>query len=86
MKRTYPLIIEQGEEALFGCFPDLPGLAVGGATREEVLQYAREFLREYLADYEARGAEPPQPSPAVALAHVEVDDDAPVDPARAKAR
>ena len=45
MKRSYPLIIEQGDEGLFGFFPDLPGLTVAGATREEVVALARELQR-----------------------------------------
>jgi hypothetical protein len=42
MKRSYPLLIEQGDDGLFGFFPDLPGLTVAGTTREEVVALARE--------------------------------------------
>jgi hypothetical protein len=42
MKRSDPLLIEQGDDGLFGFFPDLPGLTVAGTTREEVVALARE--------------------------------------------
>lgn len=74
MKRTYPLIIEQGDEGLFGFFPDLPGLTVAGKSREEVVASAREFLREYLADYQQRGEPWPEPTNAVGMELLDVDD------------
>jgi len=73
MKRTYPLLIEQGDRGLFGHFPDLPGLVVAGDTREEVVALAREFARDYLADFDQKGRPWPDPSPTVALAQVEID-------------
>ena len=42
-------------------FPDLPGLAVSGDTREEVVLHAGEYLRDYLADYKQRGEPWPKP-------------------------
>ena len=74
MKRTYPMIVEQGEHGLFGYFPDLPGLTVGGDTREELEALAREFMRDYLEDYDRRGEPWPEATQAVALAYVEFDD------------
>jgi predicted RNase H-like HicB family nuclease len=74
MKRTYPMIVEQGEHGLFGYFPDLPGLTVGGDTREELEALAREFMRDYLEDYDRRGVPWPEPTQAVALTFVEFDD------------
>lgn len=74
MKRTYPLIIEQGEEGLFGFFPDLPGLTVAGATRDEVLASARTFLHEYLADYLQRGEPWPEATQAVGLELLDVEE------------
>jgi predicted RNase H-like HicB family nuclease len=74
MKRTYPMIVEQGEHGLFGYFPDLPGLTVGGDTREELEALAREFMRDYLQEIGRRGEPWPEPTPAVALAFVEFDD------------
>jgi predicted RNase H-like HicB family nuclease len=84
MKRTYPLLIEQGDKGLFGHFPDLPGLVVAGDTREEVVALARDFMRDYLADYTEKGAHWPDPSPTIALALVEIDE-AEVMPQAAKA-
>ena len=74
MKRTYPMIVEKGEHGLFGYFPDLPGLTVGGDTREELEALAREFMRDYLEDYDRRGEPWPEATPAVALTFVEFDD------------
>ena len=74
MKRSYPLIIEQGDEGLFGFFPDLPGLTVAGASREEVVAHARDFLREYLADYEERGEAWPDATRAVGLELLDVEE------------
>jgi predicted RNase H-like HicB family nuclease len=74
MKRSYPLLIEQGDDGLFGFFPDLPGLTVAGTTREEVVALAREFLREYLADYQERGQPWPDATRAVALELLDVEE------------
>jgi predicted RNase H-like HicB family nuclease len=74
MKRTYPLIIEQGEEGLFGFFPDLPGLTVAGGTHEEVVASARGFLREYLADFQQRGQPWPDATRAVGLELLDMDE------------
>jgi predicted RNase H-like HicB family nuclease len=74
MKRTYPMIVEQGEHGLFGYFPDLLGLTVGGDTREELEALAREFMRDYLEDYDRRGEPWPEATQAVALTFVEFDD------------
>ena len=74
MKRSYPLLIEQGDDGLFGFFPDLPGLTVAGTTREEVVALAREFLREYLADYQERGQPWPDATRAVALELLDIED------------
>jgi predicted RNase H-like HicB family nuclease len=72
MKRTYPLIIEQGDERLFGFFPDLPGLTGAGGTREEVISQARDFLRDYLADFEQRGKPWPDATRAVGMELLDV--------------
>jgi predicted RNase H-like HicB family nuclease len=74
MKRTYPLIIEQGDDGLFGFFPDLPGLTVAGSTREEVVASARDFLREYLADYEQRGKPWPDATRAVGMELLDIEE------------
>jgi predicted RNase H-like HicB family nuclease len=74
VRHTYPLIVEQGDKGLLGFFPDLPGLMVGGNTREEVLALAREFIRDYLADFDRRGEPWPESTQAVALELVEVDE------------
>ena len=74
MKRSYPLIIEQGDEGLFGFFPDLPGLTVAGATREEVVALAREFLRDSLADFQQRGEPWPDATRAVGLELLDVEE------------
>ena len=74
MKRTYPLIIEQSEESLFGFFPDLPGLAVSGETREDVVVHAHKYLRDYLSDYKQRGEPWPKATRAVGLELMEVDE------------
>jgi predicted RNase H-like HicB family nuclease len=67
------MIIEQGQSGLFGSFPDLPGLTVGGDTQEEIIALAREFMRDYLADYDRKGKSWPDSTPAVALALIEID-------------
>lgn len=73
MKHTYPLIIEQGDEGLFGFFPDLPGLTVAGGTHEEVVSRARQFLREVLADHSRRGEPWPEPTRATRLELLDVE-------------
>jgi predicted RNase H-like HicB family nuclease len=74
MKRSYPLIIEQAKEGLFGFFPDLPGLTVAGETRDEVVAHARDFLRDYLADYRQRGLPWPDATQAIGLELVEIEE------------
>jgi predicted RNase H-like HicB family nuclease len=74
MKRTYPLIIEQGDEGLFGFFPDLPGLTVAGGTREEVVAAARDFLRDYLADFQQRGKPWPDATRAVGMELLDIEE------------
>ena len=74
MKRTYPMIIEQGKDGLFGSFPDLPGLTVGGDTAEELVALAREFMVDYLADCMEKGGEWPEASPTVAVVQVDVEE------------
>lgn len=74
MKRSYPLIIEQGDQGLFGFFPDLPGLTVAGATREEVVAMARTYLREYLADFQERGQPWPDATRAVGMELLEIEE------------
>lgn len=74
MKRSYRLIVEQGDEGLFGFFPDLPGLTVAGGSREEGVASARNFLREYLADFQQRGEPWPEATRAVGLDLLDVEE------------
>jgi predicted RNase H-like HicB family nuclease len=78
------MIVERGKQGLFGSFPDLPGLTVAGDTEEELVALARDFMRDYLADYTEKGAPWPEPSSAIAVALVEIDE-AEVMPQAAKA-
>lgn len=44
----YYVALERGDSNWSGFVPDLPGVAVTGATREEVLELAREAIELHL--------------------------------------
>lgn len=47
---NYLLIIERGDECLWGYFPDVPGCTTAGATVEEVRASAVAALASHLED------------------------------------
>ncbi|GAB6042381.1 type II toxin-antitoxin system HicB family antitoxin [Endothiovibrio diazotrophicus] len=60
---AYPASIEEDEGGFFlATFPDLPGAATDGRTREEALEDARDCLEEAIAYRIHAGTEVPEPS------------------------
>ena len=49
----YTLIIEKGEDAYWGYFPDLPGCTTGGETIEATVANANEALDFYFEEAES---------------------------------
>ena len=74
MKRRYSLIIERGKEIYAGYFADLPGRTTSGETPEEVSRIAKEALSHYLEDFIERGQPWPDPTQAVRMELVEIEE------------
>ncbi len=58
----YAVIIEQGPESFGAYAPDLPGCAVAGETREEVVQLIQEAIELHLQSLKKHGDEIPPPA------------------------
>lgn len=57
----YTVILEEGPESWGAYVPDLPGCAVVGESREEVLSLIREAMEFHLEGLKAHGESAPQP-------------------------
>ncbi len=66
----YLIIIEREEDAWRAYAPDLPGLGVAGASREEVEQLAREAVANHVALLKDLGERVPEPSTQIAYVKV----------------
>ena len=58
----YAVVIEQGPDSFGAYAPDLPGCAVAGETREEVVQLIREAIEFHLQSLKEHGDEVPPPA------------------------
>jgi predicted RNase H-like HicB family nuclease len=58
---TYVVVIEKGENSFGAYVPDLPGCAVVGETRKEVLQLIREAVELHVSSMKEHGDSLPQP-------------------------
>jgi len=57
----YAVVIEKGPESLGAYAPDLPGCAVVGESRDEVVQLIREAIELHLQNLKEHGDEAPPP-------------------------
>ena len=57
----YAVVIEKGPESFGAYAPDLPGCAVAGETREEVVQLVQEAVELHLQGLKEDGDEVPPP-------------------------
>lgn len=58
----YAVVIEKGPESFGAYAPDLPGCAVAGETREEVVLLIQEAIALHLQSLKAHGEEIPPPA------------------------
>ena len=58
----YAVVIEQGPESFGAYAPDLPGCAVAGETREEVVLLIKEAVELHLQSLKEHGDEVPPPA------------------------
>jgi len=59
---TYLVVVEKGENSFGAYVPDLPGCAVVGETREEVLQLIREAVDLHVSSMREHGDALPEPT------------------------
>ena len=57
----YAVVIEKGPDSFGAYAPDLPGCAVAGETREEVVQLIQEAIEFHLQSLKEHGDEIPPP-------------------------
>jgi len=68
---TYTVLFEQAPDGGWGAHvPDLPGIASGAETREEIEAMVREAITLYIQDLKERGL--PVPTPQTQAASIEV--------------
>jgi len=58
----YAVVIEKGTESYGAYAPDLPGCAVAGETREEVVLLIQEAIALHLQSLKEHGEEIPPPA------------------------
>ena len=58
----YAVVIEKGPESFGAYAPDLPGCAVAGNSREEVLELIEEAIELHLQSLREHGDEVPPPA------------------------
>jgi len=58
----YAVVIEKGPESFGAYAPDLPGCAVAGETREEVVQLIQEAIELHLQSLKEHGDDVPPPA------------------------
>ena len=58
----YAVVIEKGPESFGAYAPDLPGCAVAGNSREEVIRLIQEAIVLHLQSLRDRGDEVPPPA------------------------
>ena len=58
----YAVVIEKGPESFGAYAPDLPGCAVAGNSREEVVRLIQEAIELHLQSLREHGDEVPPPA------------------------
>jgi len=58
----YAVVIEEGPESFGAYAPDLPGCAVAGNSREEVVRLIQEAIELHLQSLREHGEEVPPPA------------------------
>ena len=58
----YAVVIEKGPESFGAYAPDLPGCAVAGESREEVVKLIQEAIELHLQSLKEHGDEIPPPA------------------------
>ena len=58
----YAVVIEKGPESFGAYVPDLPGCAVAGNSREEVVKLIQEAIKLHLQSLREHGEEVPLPA------------------------
>ena len=58
----YAVVIEEGPESFGAYAPDLPGCAVAGDSREEVVRLIQEAIELHLQSLREHGDEVPPPA------------------------
>jgi predicted RNase H-like HicB family nuclease len=58
----YAVVIEKGLESFGAYAPDLPGCAVAGSSREEVVRLIQEAIELHLQSLREHGEEVPPPA------------------------
>ncbi len=66
----YAVVVEEGENSFGAYVPDLPGCAVVGETREEVLQLIQEAIEFHIEGLREDGQ--PVPEPSSSIEYIEV--------------
>jgi len=66
----YLVVVEKGENSYGAYLPDLPGCAVVGETREEVLQLIREAVELHVSAMREQGAALPEPVSSIEYVQV----------------
>ena len=67
---TYLVIVEHGSNSFGAYVPDLPGCAVVGGTREEVLDLMRQAIQIHLDGLREAGDPIPEPVSSTELVQV----------------
>jgi predicted RNase H-like HicB family nuclease len=67
---TYLVIVERGSNSFGAYVPDLPGCAVVGETREEVLDLMRQAIQIHLDGLREAGDPIPEPVSSTELVQV----------------
>ena len=66
----YAVVIEQGPESFGAYAPDLPGCAVVGVTRGEVIKLIQEAIEFHLQSLKERGDDIPPPASSIEFVDV----------------
>lgn len=67
----YMVIVEEGPTSFGAYVPDLPGCAVVGESREEVLTLIREAIELHLEGLKEQGQSVPQPHSSSELVEIQ---------------
>ena len=66
----YVVVVEKGSDSYGAYAPDLPGCAVVGESREEVLELIQEAIELHLQGLKEHGDDIPLPLSSIEIVHV----------------